>query len=313
MKHYIALDGGTSNTRLRLISDGKILSVEKLSIGAGTAGTRERWSGAIRDAALSLLEKNGLEMKDVRAVIGAGMITSEYGLCPLTHLPAPAGASELAAGMAKLEIPGLEIPCFFVPGVKQLGESAEASDMMRGEEAETVGLLPYGGADCVYVLPGTHAKHVFVDGEGRITSFKTFMTGELIGAISSSTILRDAVDLSVEGFDAEALLAGYDAAVQNGISAALFKTRIMKNLFCAGKRACYSFFLGALLSDEIRSLENSGARRVLVAGKPALRLPTELLLEKRTEIKIAACPEAAIENASAFGVIEIYKIMEKSR
>ena len=38
MKYYIALDGATSNTRLRLIAHGAVISVEKLSIGAGSAG-----------------------------------------------------------------------------------------------------------------------------------------------------------------------------------------------------------------------------------------------------------------------------------
>ncbi len=307
MHYYIALDGGTSNTRLRLIRGERILASKKLPIGAGSAGGREHWSTAIRETALALLSENGAQSKDVAAIVGAGMITSEYGLCPLAHLPAPAGLAELAAGLKAAEIPGLSIPCFFVPGIKQSGETAEDSDMMRGEEAEIIGLLPYGGHDAVYILPGTHSKHVFVDEEGRITSFKTFMTGEMIGALSGGTILRDAVDLSVEGFDADALLRGYDAAVRNGLASALFKTRIMKNLFAEDKKRCYSFFLGALLSDEVKSLTNMGAHRALVAGKASLRLPTEHLLRRRTNATVVVCPEDAIENASAMGAIEIYK------
>ena len=311
MEYYIALDGGTSNTRLRLISDEGVVSVKKLPIGAGSAGGREKWCAAICDAAHSLLEENGLKREEIRAMIGAGMITSEYGLCPLTHLAAPAGIAELAAGMKEVEIAGLEIPCFFIPGVKQVGDHAEGSDMMRGEEAEVIGLLPYAGRDAVYVLPGTHAKHVFVDGEGRISSFKTFMTGEMIGAIAGGTILRDAVDLSVEDFDRDALIRGCDFAAQEGMLAALFKVRIMKNLFAADKKACYSFFLGALLSDEIRSLRKYGKKCVLVAGKPSLRFATEFLLRHGSAAELVTCPEVAIENASAMGVIEIYKYAEK--
>ena len=143
-------------------------------------------------------------------------------------------------------------------------------------------------------------------------NFTTFMTGEMIAAISSATILRDAVDLSVEGFDADALLRGYDAAVSDGISAALFKTRIMKNLFSADARACYSFFLGALLSDEILALMKSGASRVLIAGKAALRLPTEYLLRERSEVQAVSCPEQIIEAASALGAVRIFEEREKA-
>ncbi len=310
MKYYIALDGGTSNTRLRLIADGAVVSVEKISVGAGTAGGKEKWSAEIAGAIGALLSKNGISERDVTAVIASGMVTSEYGLFSLAHLCAPAGLSELASGMAETRIEGIGIPAFFIPGVKQAAVCAEDADMMRGEEAEIMGLLPYGGNDCTYVLPGTHSKHATVDGEGRIAQFKTFMTGEMIAALSSATILRDAVDLSIEGYDPDALLRGYDAAVKNGLGAALFKTRIMKNLFAEDARACYSFFLGAILADEIQSLASGGAKKVLIAGKPSLRDPMLTLIEKRTNLAAVLCDADVIENASVLGAIRIFEYEE---
>ena len=312
MRYYVALDGGTTNTRLRLLANGAVCAVEKLSIGAGNAGGKEKWSAAVAEAAKKLLEKNGLAECDVAAVIASGMVTSEYGLCPLAHLSAPAGIEELHNGMKQTRITGLDIPCFFIPGVKQVADRAENADMMRGEEAEVVGLLAYGGENCTYVLPGTHSKHVTVDGKGKITHFQTFMTGEMIAALSSATILRDAVDLSVESYDPEALLAGYDAAVKNGLGAALFKTRIMKNLYSADARACYSFFLGALLSDEMQSLARGDEKRVLIAGKSALRDPMVYLIEKRTDLVSVNCEAEAIENAAVCGAVRIFEYGEGS-
>ena len=312
MRKYIALDGGTTNTRLRLISDGHVTLEKKLAIGAGSAGGGAAWSKAIADGMQALLSESQTAENEIAAILASGMLTSEYGVFPLAHLPAPAGLFALAKGMAEGKIEGIDIPVYVIPGVKMLGASAEETDMMRGEEAEVMGLLPIGGTDCVYVLPGTHAKHVFVDGEGRISHFSTFMTGEMIAAISSATILRDAVDLSIEGFDPEALLRGYDAACALGLTAALFKTRIMKNLFSADARACYSFFLGALLSDEICALEKSGASRVLVAGKASLREPTLYLLEKRGALSIVPCDAVAMETASALGAIRIFEEREKN-
>ena len=305
--YYIALDGGTTNTRLRLIKDGAVSAVKKLPLGAGNAGGKAPWSAAVAKAAKELLSENGLVEKDVTAVIASGMVTSEYGLFPLAHLPAPAGIADLHAGMAKTEMEGLSIPCFFIPGVKQNAASAEDADMMRGEEAEVIGLLSFGGAGCTYVLPGTHCKHVTVDKDGRISRFQTFMTGEMIAALSSATILRDAVDLSVKGYDPDALLRGYDAAAKNGLGAALFKTRIMKNLFAESSLACYSFFLGALLADEIQSLARGEAKKVLIAGKPSLRDPMLTLIEKRTDLVAVPCDADAIENASVLGAIRIFE------
>lgn len=305
--YYIALDGGTTNTRLRLIKDGTVFAVKKLPLGAGNAGGKAPWSAAVAKAAKELLSENSLAQRDIVAVIASGMVTSEYGLFPLAHLPAPAGIADLHAGMAETKIEGLSIPCFFIPGVKQNAPMAEDADMMRGEEAEVVGLLPFGGANCTYVLPGTHCKHVTVDGEGRISRFQTFMTGEMIAALSSATILRDAVDLSVKGHDPATLLRGYDAAAKNGLGVALFKTRIMKNLFAESPLACYSFFLGALLADEIQSLARGKEKKVLIAGKPSLRDPMLTLIEKRTDLVAVPCDADATENASVLGAIRIFE------
>ncbi len=305
MSCYIALDGGTSNTRLRLLKNGVVVSERKRSVGAGSTCEKNSWGAVVAEEILQILEENGLAAEDVSAVIGSGMLTSEYGLFPLPHVCVPAGISELASGCAEGKIEGISIPAFFIPGVKRVASSPETSDMMRGEETEIVGLLPFGGKDCIYVLPGTHSKHVQVDAEGRIVDFTTFMTGEMIGALAKETILRDAVTLMDGGFDPEALLRGYDCAVNEGLSAALFKIRIMKNLFAADAVACYSFYLGALLSAEILHLARRRAPRVLVAGKPSLRLPTEYLLQKRSTVKLISCPPEAAEGASALGAVRI--------
>jgi hypothetical protein len=42
-----------------------------------------------------------------------------------------------------------------------------------------------------------------------------------------------------------------------------------------------------------------------------LRLATEFLLRHGSAAELVTCPENAIENASAMGVIEIYKYAEK--
>ena len=49
--YYIALDGGTTNTRLRLIKDGAVSAVKKLPLGAGNAGGKAPWSAAVAKAA----------------------------------------------------------------------------------------------------------------------------------------------------------------------------------------------------------------------------------------------------------------------
>jgi 2-dehydro-3-deoxygalactonokinase len=62
-------------------------------------------------------------------------------------------------------------------------------DVMRGEETQILGALALSGSDAgLFLLPGTHSKWAEVQG-GRIVSFRTFMTGEVFGALKDHTIL----------------------------------------------------------------------------------------------------------------------------
>jgi 2-dehydro-3-deoxygalactonokinase len=67
--------------------------------------------------------------------------------------------------------------------------STNNDDVMRGEEVQNFGLSKVVNQESLYViLPGTHAKYVvYIDGE--ITSFSTFMTGELFSLLSEFSIL----------------------------------------------------------------------------------------------------------------------------
>ena len=48
----------------------------------------------------------------------------------------------------------------------------------------------------------------------------------------------------------------YDYCEHWGLNCALFKARILKNVFQCGPLEAYSFFAGAVLHDEVKSLLN---------------------------------------------------------
>ena len=65
---------------------------------------------------------------------------------------------------------------------------------MRGEEVQIFGAMRLAGlADSMYVLPGTHSKWATVRG-GKITGFRTFMTGEVYGLFAQHSILARTLD-----------------------------------------------------------------------------------------------------------------------
>ena len=177
MKNYITLDGGTTNTRLTLALDGEIK--DRISLGVGVQkniGGTGALESAIKQGIIDLLHRNSISEGDVDAIIASGMITSEFGLCNLPHIPTPAGISELHTSIERVELPEISsIPFACIRGVKVDADDMERFDIMRGEETEVFGILPYLplNTPATIILPGTHNKIIRVNATGEIINFRT--------------------------------------------------------------------------------------------------------------------------------------------
>lgn len=305
MASYICIDGGTTNTRLSLVRDGKVLDIVKYSVGAGASiEDKDILKNTVKSGILELLNRNSLEVKDIKRILASGMITSEFGLLELPHTTTPAGLEELNALKCETVLSDIsEIPFVFMRGVKTACESLENADIMRGEETEIFGIL---NGDGVYVLPGSHSKVITVK-NGKITDFCTLFTGEMVAALSGHTILKSSVELKDNELDKEYLLTGYNYCVEHGINEALFKTRVLKNTFKRNKSEVYSFFLGVVLCGEIGYILKENPKRVTVAGNKALKEPTVLLLKELCSAEIIAVPEEEVAVSTALGMVKIFE------
>ena len=102
-----------------------------------------------------------------------------------------------------------------------------------------------------------------------------------------------------------------DAAEKLGLNDALFKVRIMKNLFKSSDLECYSFFLGAVMEAEVRSLKNSKAKMAVIGGKGQLRESFAAILRNRTSTEVITLPDEVTEQASAVGAVRIFEYGEQ--
>lgn len=309
MKYYITIDGGTTNTRIMLLQDRKPLDVVRIPLGArASIESKNTLSTEIAKAIKHLLESHALREEQISRVLACGMITSEFGLCNLPHVTAPAGIRELHETMHETVLPKItSIPFVFIRGVKTVGDTLEATDMMRGEESELYGLLSAPSTNTLYVLPGSHSKLIETDAQGRICRFSTMLTGEMLAALSTQTILKDAVDLSIAEIDAQMLSDGCRYALKKGLNEALFKVRILKNLFHNSPVEVYSFFLGAILSAEIDTIVNSHTDAVVIGGKSQIKRATEILLKKMCNKRVFAVDDSIVDTSSAYGMIQIFE------
>jgi len=313
MKYYIAIDGGTTNTRVMLVRNGEIVRRIRVSAGAGRT-PREEMKVLLREAVSSLLRDENIMESNLTAILASGMITSEKGLAEIPHITVPAGTKELHDALTKVTVPEIaSIPIYLVSGVKLGGTDPETADMMRGEETELQGLMQsvgIKGGQCVYVLPGSHSKIIHTDETGRITDFSTMLTGEMTASLAQNTILRDAVDLSVADTEEEWLQRGCSYTEERGINEALFKVRVLKNILHAAPVQVYSFFMGAVLHAEIMQIVRAGAERIVLGGKRAFRDPMQQLLASRTNAEILCVEDETADNAPALGMIRIFEYKE---
>ena len=307
MSNYITIDGGTTNTRLRLVKDYLVVAEIRISMGAKdcTKGN-EIYKSSIREKIKELLTAGNTEEKDIRAIIISGMLTSELGLCNLPHIAAPVGIKELHSSMKLMDVGISSIPCYFIPGVKIQSENMYEIDIMRGEECEFIGISAQMVPNSVCIMPGSHSKHIFSDERKRISSFQSFLSGEMIYAFSQNTILSKSIDLSITNFDGEALLSGYDCVKKYGINRALFQTRIMDKMVGYSAEALYSFFLGAILCEEVESLSDC-KKQIYICGQRSIRKAMMFLIKNRLSISAIEIEDSASELATTRGVIEIFE------
>ena len=134
----------------------------------------------------------------------------------------------------------------------------------------------------------------------------------MIYALATATILRDAVDLSLSSFDEKRLVEGYRYAREHGRNEALFKVRILKNLLGASPIECYSFFLGAVLADEIEAIAKSEASRIVIGGREQIKRATrELLTLRGIKKEIVLLDEEMVDRSTSLGMIRIFEYSNK--
>lgn len=269
MTQFISCDWGTSRFRLRLI-DGdplRIVAEHTTDEGIQNLATLQAGADERRERLEAVLER-GLAALGVRSqldlpVVMSGMASSTLGwqLIPYAHLPAPVDGRTLRfvdflQGGRKIRL---------VSGLQS------ASDVMRGEEVELVGLMadPARRAlaeNSVIILPGSHSKHVQLSA-GQIVGFTTYLTGELFSLLSQNSTLKSPAD---PGFDPASFVAGVQASQIHGLSAALFQTRARTVLGQLAAKHSQTFLSGVLIGAEIAALTQAPACHIVLAAGESL-------------------------------------------
>jgi 2-dehydro-3-deoxygalactonokinase len=181
-------------------------------------------------------------------------------------------------------------------------------DVLRGEEVEAIGLaetMQLREASFTLVLPGTHSKHLFIQ-SGVMTSFRTFLTGELFDLLSRHSVLRHSLspmheagpDSPVSPVADGAFEAGVRHAATEALSAALFRIRTRHLLHGESPEANTAFLSGLLIGNELLTLGQRGDdRHPIVIAAPrtlASRYHAAARALKLNSVRMASPSEIAM-------------------
>jgi 2-dehydro-3-deoxygalactonokinase len=319
----IALDGGTTNTRARLLHFGAVSATARRAVGVRDAviGTHApTLSEAVRDALAEL--RQAVPHARPQWIVAAGMLTSEVGLAAVPHVAAPADLDALARGSFTTVLPEIDtLPIRFVPGVRTPRAAGPhgwtEADVMRGEECETLGAWlalreqagesGWSASHTAFLWPGSHTKLVVVDGAGRIERSYTTLAGEMLQALARHTLLAASMPaVWPEQLEPEAMREGARVARAEGLGRSAFLVRIAHLTDAMPPAARAAFWLGAVVADDAdHLLVRIPPVPLWVGGRQPLRSLYRAEIEGRHSAPVYAIDNDLAEGASALGALAV--------
>jgi len=304
---FIGCDWGSTSFRVRLIERGTRRIVAEQS---SPEGIKVFAALAADDRARRMGQLLGERIAGWPAapIVVTGMASANVGWRELPYARVPFPLDGSGASTARVEFPlngNAGRTALLVSGV------STTDDVMRGEECALIGasilhpVLAQSAALCL--LAGTHPKHARI-ANGQLSSFTTFLTGELFDVVARNSLLAGSVVLTALEAEPhwEDFRAGVSAARERGLSAALFQVRTRQVLHAiAGARNVW-FLSGLLIGAELERITR-GERLVLIGEPVRLRLYDVALrelgviepTEKPTMLSLTDCVVAGQERLLA--------------
>jgi len=263
----IAIDWGTSSLRgARFDAQGHKLDERQFPRGILTVAPGE--FPAVFEQSFG----DWLQDSEVLCLL-SGMVGSRQGWQEALYCPCPTGFAELSQHLLWLQAGRMAI----VPGLSvQHQDGLPANfpmaqhDVMRGEEIQIFGALSLTGLqDATVILPGTHSKWAQV-AQGRVTGFRSFMTGEVYALLSQHSILARTLPVDApwheDTFTQAVLLAQRTPSVLSSI----FATRTLALFNTLPAKQHPSFLSGLLIGEELRAMQTHSGGALVLVGNAAL-------------------------------------------
>jgi len=244
----------------------------------------------------------------------SGMAISSIGMMNMPYGNLPFSVAATTGFEWRLQQNGA--PIILVTGV------CSADDLMRGEETQIIGLyhtpelnnvIPNSG---IFVLPGTHSKHVSIN-DKAIISIKTFITGELFHILRSNGTLAKSIefiheDRNINPENQSAFIKGIHESKNGSLLNNLFQVRVNDILNKLNKEQNFYYLSGLLIGSEFDYLKKEPIlsptnKLVVCCSQSFISYYTPVLKELELLDDVIFIPPALFDKATVVGQITVYK------
>jgi 2-dehydro-3-deoxygalactonokinase len=244
----------------------------------------------------------------------SGMAISSIGMINMPYENLPFSVAGTTGFECRIQKNGA--PIILVTGV------CSSDDIMRGEETQIIGLyhtpelnriLPDSG---IFVLPGTHSKHVSIN-DKAIVSIKTFITGELFHILRSNGTLSKSIAFLQEDRNANpdnqlAFINGIRESKKGSLLNNLFQVRVNDILKKLNKEQNFYYLSGLLIGSEFDYLKkepilSASNKLVVCCSQNFISYYTTVLKELGLMERAIFIPPALFDKATVVGQLTVYK------
>ena len=277
MTHFISCDWGTSSFRLRLVETTSLSVIASITSSQGIAITHGNWQ-LQQDISridyfnnyilfqLQLLQEQSTVLLQNLTIVISGMISSALGMMELPYKRIP-----FLVTAAELPVHSVEATEKMPHRLMIISGICSADDVMRGEETIVAGCMEDACIDRLFILPGTHSKHVIVKG-ASIVDIATYMTGELFSLLVSKSVLAGSVEVNEDIIAGNFFHMGLHNAGNTSLLHTIFQVRTNTLLKGISKQDNYAFLSGLLIGEELVQLAGETRQIALVSSGRLMEL-----------------------------------------
>lgn len=278
---FVSCDWGTSRLRLHLVGAEANAPLASATSEDGVARVHQAWSEQrgqpggrevfylrrVATLAAQLREQSGQPIEHVPVVI-SGMASANIGLreLPYREMPFALDGSDLRCERLATDMEEFD-SSLLISGART------SDDLMRGEETQIVGAVALGADPrSLFILPGTHSKHVRTDGH-RATGIATYMTGEFFELLARRSLLANSVE-ATDGHAGDSPSAAFDEGVTVGarenLLHAAFGVRVAHVSGTRPRAEGADYLSGVLVGAELQELSKSPVASAVVVSNATL-------------------------------------------